>query len=113
MIVMRAAGGRCIITVTTTPGLHGKPTVSAYAASEGAVIPIARTARTEGAGKGARTNGSLPYAIIQMTEGGMDPVNAERVSAELVAPVAGAPADPHCTLNGEVIVASGSALPIG
>jgi len=41
--VMRAAGHGRILMVSSTAGLFGEPTVSAYAASKGAVIALAKT----------------------------------------------------------------------
>lgn len=110
MVVMRKAGHGRIIMVASTAGLHGEPTVSAYAASKGAVIALARTVAAEGAPKGVLTNVILPYATTQMTEAGMDPRYADSMRAELVAPVVSALADPGCTLNGQVIVAAGAGI---
>lgn len=110
MAVMREAGYGRIVMVASTAGLHGEPTVSAYAASKGAVIALARTVAFEGERKGVLTNVLLPYATTQMTETGMDPQYADRMRPELVAPVVGALADPNCTLNGHVIVAAGTGL---
>lgn len=110
MAVMRESGRGSIIMVASSAGLHGEPTVSAYAASKGAVIALARTAAVEGQRRGVRTNVVLPYATTQMTADGMDPELADAMRAELVAPIVGALADPACTLNGEVIVAGGGGL---
>lgn len=110
MRVMREAGHGRIIMIASTAGLHGEPTVSAYAASKGAVIALGRTAATEGARRGVLTNVLLPYATTQMTDQGMDPAYADAMRAELVAPIVTALADPASTLNGQVIVAGGSGL---
>nr|WP_255670410.1 SDR family NAD(P)-dependent oxidoreductase [Aeromicrobium wangtongii] len=110
MRVMREAGHGRIIMVASTAGLHGEPTVSAYAASKGAVIALGRTVAAEGARRGVLTNILLPYATTQMTEAGMDPRLADSMRAELVAPVVGALADPASTINGQVIVAAGTGL---
>jgi NAD(P)-dependent dehydrogenase (short-subunit alcohol dehydrogenase family) len=110
MQVMREAGHGRIVMVASTAGLHGEPTVSAYAASKGAVISLGRTVAAEGARKGVLTNVLLPYAATQMTESGMDPQLAESMHAELVAPVVTALVDPTSTINGQVIVAAGSGL---
>lgn len=110
MRVMREAGHGRIVMVASTAGLHGEPTVSAYAASKGAVIALGRTAAAEGARRGVLTNVLLPYATTQMTEEGMDPRYAEAMRSELVAPVVGALVDPSSTINGQVIVAAGAAL---
>ena len=110
--VMRESGRGRIVLVASTAGLHGEPTVSAYAASKGAVIALGRTAAVEGARRGVLTNVLLPYATTQMTAEGMDPAFVEAMRPELVAPVVTALADPDSTLNGQVIVAAGSGLRI-
>ncbi len=107
---LRANGGGRIVLVASTAGLHGEPTVSAYAASKGAVIALGLTAAAEGERRGVLTNVLLPYATTQMTQSGMDSRYAEAMRAELVAPVVGALADPTSTLNGQVIVAAGAGL---
>ncbi len=108
--VMREAGYGRIVMVASTAGLHGEPTVAAYAASKGAVIALGRTVAAEGARRGVLTNVLLPYATTQMTEQGMDPRHAERMRADLVAPVLGALVDRDCTLTGQVIVSAGGGL---
>lgn len=110
MRVMREAGHGRIIMIASTAGLHGEPTVSAYAASKGAVIALGRTAAAEGARRGVLTNVLLPYATTQMTDDGMDPAYADAMRAELVAPIVTALADPASTINGQVIVAGGAGL---
>lgn len=112
MRVMREAGHGRIVLVASTAGLHGEPTVSAYAASKGAVIALGRTIAAEGVRRGVLTNVLLPYATTQMTEAGMDPAHADTMRAELVAPVVTALVDPTSTINGQVIVAAGSGLRI-
>lgn len=107
---MRQAGHGRIVLVSSTAGLHGEPTVSAYSASKGAVIALGRTMAVEGAPKDVLTNVVLPYATTQMTEDGMDPRHADLMRAEAVAPVVSALADPRSTLNGEVVVTGGGAL---
>lgn len=110
MRVMREAGHGRIVMIASTAGLHGEPTVSAYAASKGAVIALGRTVAAEGARRGVLTNVLLPYATTQMTEAGMDPQYADAMGSDLVAPIVTALADPSSTVNGQVIVAAGSAL---
>ncbi|MFT4288749.1 SDR family NAD(P)-dependent oxidoreductase [Nocardioides sp.] len=110
LAVMREAGYGRIVMVSSTAGLHGEPTVSAYAASKGAVIALGKTVAVEGSRKGVLTNVLLPYATTQMTGQGMDPRHADQMRADLVAPVVGALASPDCTLNGEVIVTGGGGL---
>ena len=110
MRVMRAAGHGRIVMIASTAGLHGEPTVSAYAASKGAVIALGRTAAAEGERRGVLTNVVLPYATTQMTEASMDPRFVDTMHADLVAPVVSALADPASTINGQVIVAAGAGL---
>lgn len=110
MRVMREAGFGRIVMVSSTAGLHGEPTTSAYAASKGAVIALGRSVAAEGARRGVFTNVLLPYATTQMTAQGMDRRYAEPMRADRVAPVVGALVDPACTLNGEVLVAGGGGL---
>jgi NAD(P)-dependent dehydrogenase (short-subunit alcohol dehydrogenase family) len=107
---LRGAGGGRIVLVASTAGLHGEPTVSAYAASKGAVIALGRTIAVEGAPRGVFTNVLLPYATTQMTDAGMATEMREAMSSESVAPLVAALVDPRCTLNGEVLVAANGAL---
>lgn len=110
MRVMREAGHGRIVMIASTAGLHGEPTVSAYAASKGAVIALGRTVAAEGARRGVLTNVLLPYATTQMTAEGMDPRHADSMGSELVAPVVTALVDPTSTVNGQVIVTAGSGV---
>jgi NAD(P)-dependent dehydrogenase (short-subunit alcohol dehydrogenase family) len=107
---MRANGGGRILLVASTAGLHGETTVSAYAASKGAVIALGRTIAQEGAPRNVFTNVLLPYATTQMTEGTMDDRFREVMTSASVAPVAAALVDPSSGINGEVIVAANGAL---
>ena len=110
MTVMREAGHGRIIMVASTSGLHGFPTVAAYATSKGAVIALGRTAAAEGVRKGVLTNVILPYATTQMTEEGMDSQYADALRPEAVAPIVSALADPASTVNGQVIIAAANGL---
>ncbi|WP_222431953.1 SDR family NAD(P)-dependent oxidoreductase [Leekyejoonella antrihumi] len=111
--VMREAGHGRVVLVSSTAGLHGEPTLSAYAASKGAVIALGRTIAMEGARKDVLTNVLLPYATTPMTAQGMDPRHANAMRSELVAPVVTALADPESTINGQVIIAGGSGIRLG
>lgn len=108
--VMREARAGRILLVASTAGLHGEPTVSAYAASKGAVIALGRTIAYEGVRRGVLTNVLLPYAATQMTEAGMDQRYADVMTAESVAPLATALVDPRSTVNGQVIVAGAAGM---
>ncbi|TQS41942.1 SDR family NAD(P)-dependent oxidoreductase [Cryptosporangium phraense] len=107
---MRVAGYGRIVLVASTAGLHGEPTVSAYAASKGAVIALGRTAAVEGARRGVLTNVVLPYATTQMTSDGMDPRYAGLMRAEAVAPLVSALLEPGSEVNGQVVVAAAGGL---
>jgi NAD(P)-dependent dehydrogenase (short-subunit alcohol dehydrogenase family) len=108
--VMRDQGFGRIVLVASTAGLYGEPTVSAYAATKGAVIALGRTLAAEGAPRGVTTNVLLPYATTQMTESGMNPAFRRLMTAEQVAPVVSALVDPRSEVNGEVIVTAKDAL---
>ncbi|MDX6741156.1 SDR family NAD(P)-dependent oxidoreductase [Actinocorallia sp. A-T 12471] len=108
--VMRERGHGRIVLVASTAGLHGEPTVSAYAASKGAVIALGKTIAVEGAPRGVLTNVLLPYALTQMTDRGMDPGHRDAMDAAAVAPLVAALCDPASTVNGQVIVAAAGGL---
>jgi NAD(P)-dependent dehydrogenase (short-subunit alcohol dehydrogenase family) len=107
---MRQAGHGRIVLVASTAGLHGEPTVAAYAASKGAVIALGRTLAVEGERRGVLTNVLLPYATTQMTDEGMAAQYRDVMTAEAVAPVVAALVHPAGTVNGEVIVSANGAL---
>ena len=106
----RQQGSGRIVLVASTAGLHGEPTVSAYAASKGAVLALGRTIAVEGARRGVLTNIVLPYATTPMTSGGMDVAYRDVMAADAVAPVVAALVDPASTINGQVIVTANGAL---
>jgi NAD(P)-dependent dehydrogenase (short-subunit alcohol dehydrogenase family) len=107
---LRGQGSGRIVLVSSTAGLHGDPTVSAYAASKGAVLALGRTIAVEGARRGVLTNMLLPYATTPMTDHGMDGAYRDTMSPDAVAPVVGALVDPGSTINGAVIVTANGAL---
>ena len=111
MSVMRPAGYGRIILVASTGGLHGDVGLSAYAASKGGLLAFGRSLAAEGAGQGVLTNMLLPYALTQMTSGGMTSAEVRgRMTPEVAAPVLTALASPECELNGEYIVTGGRLL---
>ena len=111
MRVMRPAGYGRIILVASTGGLHGDIGLSAYAASKGGLLAFGRSLAAEGAGKGVLTNMLLPYALTQMTAGGMSAAAVQvRMPPEAVAPVLTALASEECELNGEYVVTGGGLL---
>ncbi len=89
--VMRDRDQGRIVLVASTAGLHGEPTVSAYATSKGAIIALGRTIAAEGARRNVLTNVLLPYATTQMTDAGMDPRHRDAMSSDAVAPRGGRP----------------------
>jgi NAD(P)-dependent dehydrogenase (short-subunit alcohol dehydrogenase family) len=106
----RGQGAGRIVLVSSTAGLHGEPTVSAYAASKGAVLALGRTIAVEGARRGVLTNMVLPYATTPMTRAGMDPTYRDVMDPGDVAPVVAALVDPTSRINGRVIVTANGAL---
>jgi NAD(P)-dependent dehydrogenase (short-subunit alcohol dehydrogenase family) len=108
--VMRAAGHGRILMVSSTAGLFGEPAVSAYAASKGAVIALAKTIAAEGAKRGVYANALLPYAATQMTAHAMDQRYAALMTAESVAPVAAALVHPRSQVNGATVVAGANGV---
>jgi NAD(P)-dependent dehydrogenase (short-subunit alcohol dehydrogenase family) len=110
MAVMRPAGFGRIILVASTGGLHGDVGLSAYAASKGGLLAFGRSLAAEGLSKGVLTNMLLPYALTQMTDGGMPSAARQEMDPDLVAPVLTALASPECRLNGEYVVTGGGRL---
>lgn len=107
---LRPQGSGRIVLVASTAGLHGEPTVSAYAASKGAVIALGRTMAVEGERRGVLTNVVLPYATTPMTSAGMNQTYRDAMTPEAVAPVVAALVDPTATINGQVVVTANGAL---
>lgn len=106
----RPLGSGRIVLVASTAGLHGEPTVSAYAASKGAVIALGRTIAVEGERRGVLTNVLLPYATTPMTSAGMNQTYRDVMTPEAAAPVVAALVDPASTINGRVVVTANGAL---
>jgi NAD(P)-dependent dehydrogenase (short-subunit alcohol dehydrogenase family) len=107
---MRAQQYGRIVLIASTAGLHGEPTISAYATSKGAVLALGRTIAAEGAPRGVLTNMVLPYATTPMTDANMDPAYRDSMSPADVAPVVSALVEPTCTLNGATIVTANGSL---
>ena len=110
MAVMRPAGYGRIILVASTGGLHGDVGLSAYAASKGGLLAFGRSLAAEGAAKGVLTNLLLPYALTQMTDGGMPSAARKQMEPDAVAPVLTALASEGCRLNGEYVVTGAGRL---
>lgn len=107
---MRAQRYGRIVLIASTAGLHGEPTVSAYATSKGAVLALGRTIAVEGAPRGVLTNLVLPYATTPMTDANMNAAFRDSMAPDDVAPVVSALVDPACTLNGTTIVTANGSL---
>ena len=107
---MREAGGGRLVLVASTGGLHGEPTVPAYAASKGAVIALGRTLAVEARRHGVVTNVVLPYATTQMTDDGMPTELRDQMDPALVAPVVTALVDDRSPIEGQVLVVGGGGL---
>jgi NAD(P)-dependent dehydrogenase (short-subunit alcohol dehydrogenase family) len=107
---MRAAGFGRIVLVSSTAGLHGEPTVSAYTASKGALIALGKAIAVEGSRRGVFTNVVLPYATTQLTDTGMGAEFRDTLTPAAVAPLVTALVDPASTVNGQVLVCAGGVL---
>lgn len=107
---MREAGFGRIVLVSSTAGLHGEPTASAYSASKGALIALGRAIALEGARRNVLTNVLLPYATTQMTASGMDDEFRDLLTPEAVAPLVTALVDPSSEVNGQVLVCAGGGM---
>jgi NAD(P)-dependent dehydrogenase (short-subunit alcohol dehydrogenase family) len=102
---MRRAGHGRIVMSTSSAGLHGLHGLTAYAASKGALIALARSLAQEGRSRDVRTNVIAPYATTKMTAAHTPPDVAAQLRPELVAPMVAYLASAECALNGSTIVA--------
>lgn len=102
---MRREGFGRIVVSASSAGLHGLHGLTAYAASKGALLALARSLAQEGAARGVFTNAVAPYATTKMTAAHAPPDVAAELRPELVAPVVAYLASAECTLNGAVLVA--------
>jgi NAD(P)-dependent dehydrogenase (short-subunit alcohol dehydrogenase family) len=95
-----AAYGR--IVMTTSSGLFGLPNNTSYATAKGAVIGLARSLATAGAGHGIKVNLIAPGAFTRMAGRGEEPPG---MSPDLVAPMAAFLAHAECPVSGEIYAA--------
>ena len=107
---MREAGFGRIVMIASTAGVYGEPTASAYSASKGAVIALARAIAVEGARRNVLTNVVLPYATTQMTDTGMHSDYRDIMTSASVAPLITALVDPTSMLNGQTLICAAGAL---
>lgn len=88
------------IVLTTSSGVFGLPANTAYATAKGAVIGLARSLASAGAGHGIKVNLLAPAATTRLAgEGGPD------LPPELVAPMAALLAHESCPVTGELYTA--------
>jgi NAD(P)-dependent dehydrogenase (short-subunit alcohol dehydrogenase family) len=62
--LLRAAGDRCIVNVSSTLAVKPAPGVAPYAAAKGALISLTRALAHEYAGDGIRCNVVLPASVV-------------------------------------------------
>ena len=101
---MRDAGFGRILLSTSTAGLFGMHGLTAYSASKAALIGLTRSLAQEGVRRGIQVNAIAPYAQTQMTEAHLTHLPAERLSPELVAPVAAWLVSEGCAANGDCFI---------
>ena len=91
------------IVMTTSAGVFGLPTNTAYATAKGGVIGLARSLATAGTEHGIKVNLIAPAAYTRMASG----PGADDMQPELVAPMAAFLAHEDCPVNGEMYLAGG------
>lgn len=102
---MREARYGRIVVSASSAGLHGLHGLTAYAASKGALIALARSLAQEGASRSVYCNAVAPYAATKMTAAHTPPEVAAALRPEWVAPLIAYLASERCALNGCTIVA--------
>ncbi len=90
------------IVMTTSTGLFGLPANTSYATAKAAVIGLARSLTTAGAGRGIKVNLIAPAATTRMAGEGS---GAPPMPPELVAPMAAFLAHETCPVSGEIYAA--------
>jgi hypothetical protein len=101
-----------IVLVTSSSGIYGHGTGANYCASKGGVVGLLRALSIEGEGCGVRVNALSPFALTPMTSSipGLDPVVADRLDPEQVAPVAVYLASDECAINGQILAVAGGTV---
>jgi NAD(P)-dependent dehydrogenase (short-subunit alcohol dehydrogenase family) len=94
-----AAQGYGRIVMTTSTGVLGLPSNTAYATAKGGVIGLARSLATAGTGQGIKVNLVAPAATTRMA----GPSGPE-MPPELVAPLVAYLAHEDCPVSGEIYV---------
>lgn len=101
--------GRVVFT-SSSIGLLGTPANAAYGGAKGALAGLTRALAAEGVGHGIAVNAVAPMAVTRLNEAVMSSIFGtvtERLSPDIVAPVAAYLVHRECTLNGEVLSAAG------
>ena len=101
------------IVMTTSTGMFGLPDNLGYATAKAAVVGMARSLKTAGAGHGIKTNLIAPNAWTRMGAHPSDALDSLQQAAplqmepELVAPMVGYLAHESCDVSGEIYLAGG------
>jgi NAD(P)-dependent dehydrogenase (short-subunit alcohol dehydrogenase family) len=90
------------IVMTTSTGMLGLPTNTAYATAKGGIVGLARSLATAGASHGIKVNMIAPGAMTRMAGPGSDD---PRMAPDLVAPMAAYLAHESCPVSGELYTA--------
>ena len=101
---MRAAGYGRVLFSTSSAGLYGLHGLTAYSASKAALLGLTRALAQEGAPKGIYVNAIAPYARTQMTESHLANLPEDRLSPDLVAPVAAWLVSNACDESGDCFI---------
>lgn len=101
---MRAAGYGRVLFSTSSAGLYGLHGLTAYSASKAALLGLTRALAQEGAPKGIHVNAIAPYARTQMTEAHLAALPSDRLSPDLVAPVAAWLVSSACQESGDCFI---------
>ncbi len=88
----------------------GTPANAAYGGAKGALAGLTRVLAAQGADHGILVNAVAPMAVTRLNEAVMSTIfgpATERLTADIVAPVAAFLVHRDCALNGEVLSAAG------
>jgi NAD(P)-dependent dehydrogenase (short-subunit alcohol dehydrogenase family) len=95
------------IVLTTSTGVFGLPNNSSYATAKGAVVGLARSLATAGAGHGIKVNLIAPAAMTRMAGRADDAPDGDPMAPHLVAPLVAYLAHEDCPVTGEMYAAGG------